>query len=538
MILRTDIVDTSEDILDDIPELEEIDDWDEEIEDEESGIKDIEVEESDIEDMEIQGAEDESDDFAEDESDDLADGTETVSLNNGVEVDIIPVNPDDDTEEEENITEDTHIQMDESGDTEEDIPIQVSKTFIDAEGDLKVAEVKDEGDKFKLKYISAKDIVSPERRIRKKQSDALTHVVSKTGLLKPIDAVELNDGKYLIIDGYKRYIACRKNGIDKIPVVINTKLDISAIDILEPLYNQHSQYTNNEIVEYISFLEKEKNIYDGNLIEFLLQMPSGDYTKLKDILSDNDEDIVTKLLNDELTISAAFKKLEARRKKESKEAQELKKTEKVYDTESTSDEVSKALDEAGVMGNEDLKLNDDEIKELAITSEDVDKAGEDTTSLDEIVEESKKMKGFEPHKQDWKHREILSPELRKAVLVRDNNTCQICKVIGGQEYTEVLDIHHIIEVYLGGNDDKDNLITACTVCHKLIHLYARGDLHIRPESELSEADRAKFKRIVKLGNIIRQGMTKVGMKKEDLKKVDKAETIGRTKPGTSRQVAG
>jgi hypothetical protein len=54
---------------------------------------------------------------------------------------------------------------------------------------------------------------------------------------------------------------------------------------------------------------------------------------------------------------------------------------------------------------------------------------------------------------------------------------------------------------------------------------------------MSADERDKFKRIVKLGNVIRKGMALKGMKKEELKKLDKADTIGRTRPGTS-QVAG
>ena len=101
----------------------------------------------------------------------------------------------------------------------------------------------------------------------------------------------------------------------------------------------------------------------------------------------------------------------------------------------------------------------------------------------------------------------------------------------------MLDVHHITEVYLGGNDHIDNLITACTVCHKLIHLYGRGELHIRPAEEFTEQEAKKFKRIVKLGNVIRKQMERRGMKVAELKKVDAAETIGRTRPGTG-QVAG
>ena len=67
--------------------------------------------------------------------------------------------------------------------------------------------------------------------------------------------------------------------------------------------------------------------------------------------------------------------------------------------------------------------------------------------------------------------------------------------MGGQEYRQVLDVHHITEVYLGGDDSDDNLITACTCCHKLVHLWGRGELHIRPLEEMDEKEKEKFKKI-------------------------------------------
>lgn len=158
-------------------------------------------------------------------------------------------------------------------------------------------------------------------------------------------------------------------------------------------------------------------------------------------------------------------------------------------------------------------------------------------SLSLLLGMGNNISGFQPHKQDPKYRERLDPTLRKSVLSRDNNTCQICEMISGMEFVEVLDVHHIQEVYLGGSDDINNLITACTVCHKLIHLHGRGELYMRPLDELSESEQRRFKRIIKLGNKIRMDMKMKGMKVDQLKKMDNTETIGRTKPGTG-QTAG
>ena len=53
---------------------------------------------------------------------------------------------------------------------------------------------------------------------------------------------------------------------------------------------------------------------------------------------------------------------------------------------------------------------------------------------------------------------------RKAVLHRDNYTCQCC----GKKNCQ-LQTHHIIYRSRGGTDDENNMITLCKECHKRIH---------------------------------------------------------------------
>ena len=60
----------------------------------------------------------------------------------------------------------------------------------------------------------------------------------------------------------------------------------------------------------------------------------------------------------------------------------------------------------------------------------------DDKSLDEMVDEGKDMEGFEAHQQDPNNREIIDPAIRKAVMSRDNNTCQCCKR-GGPDYVVI-----------------------------------------------------------------------------------------------------
>jgi len=268
------------------------------------------------------------------------------------------------------------------------------------------------------------------------------------------------------------------------------------------------------------------------MIEYLLQLDSGDYTKLKDVLEDNDGEIIEELLSEVISIKEAFKKLERRRKKETSEEKENKKIDKITGNEDTSG--VEHIQETGEEGDQTDALTDEQIKGMTIHPSDLNNIDGD---LNTMVNESNALAGYEPYKQNPYERERLDPKLRKAILVRDENECQICRMIKGMAYTEVLDVHHIIEVFLGGDDREDNLITACTVCHKLVHLFARGELYIPDLSTLSTEEANKFKRIVKLGTIIRKGLIAKKINKKQLKKMDMADTIGRTKPGTP-QVAG
>jgi len=61
-------------------------------------------------------------------------------------------------------------------------------------------------------------------------------------------------------------------------------------------------------------------------------------------------------------------------------------------------------------------------------------------------------------------RQIYWSEVRKAVLERDNYTCQKCGKVGKGRFH----IHHILKRRKGGTDHMDNLITVCPVCHKAV----------------------------------------------------------------------
>lgn len=394
-----------------------------------------------------------------------------------------------------------------------------------------------DADAFEFKHIDVKKIAVTPNRIRKAMSiDKLKLSIQNEGLLNPIVvAPTASEGYYVVVKGLRRLLACASVGIGEIPCVVNNKVSVAEIPIVEALYSHSKPYTVQEMIDYIDYLKTEKGIASATYIEHLLNMESGDYSKLMDLIEDDDEEIMTQLLGGQMTIQQAFKKLEQKRKKMSKEEKDNARAQKVY---SNTEEygADRVAGSGETSDDSNSQMDKEEISEIMSSIGDADLL--DAEDGEALRKDGDSIKGFQPHKQDPNDRERLDPKLRKAVLARDKNTCKICEQISGQEYTEVLDVHHIHEVYLGGNDDIENLITACTCCHKLIHLWGRGELHVRPFGEMDELEARKFKRIIKLGNVIRKGMAAKGMSKKELKEKDNADTIGRRLKGSSDQVAG
>lgn len=471
----------------------------------------------------------------------------------------------------------TEIDLDEEGLSEAETEEEVinNNDFIDEDGEIVVMDKEDDGHGFSFAYVDMDNIAIASARIRKdKTFMSLQKSIRNTGILEPLVVAPLRtSGYYVLIHGYRRFQAGLREGIKVFPCVINNRIKTSEIPIIEAIYNHTKSYDMAEIKSYIEYLEKDKGIMSSSMIEFLCQLSSGDYAKLRDIWDDNDPDIVEKLMNGAFTITQAFNALEKRRKKETKEQKEIKAAEKAYESkESVLDDVG----QAGDMGDKNVALSDDEIKEMSLDPTKLDE-DLDEKSLDEMVDEGKEMEGFEAHQQDPKKREIIDPAIRKAVMSRDNNTCQCCKR-GGPDYVDILDLHHIVEVYLGGKDTVENGIAVCLNCHKQIHLYAFNKLHI-PKSKTDEElkteleqqivaenarrktkdilpmtdkeeedfkeqfnalykqEQDKYKRIVKLGNVIREGMQKKGIKLEEAKKEHPIDKIGRQKPGQKNEIA-
>ena len=157
-----------------------------------------------------------------------------------------------------------------------------TKSFISDTGDIVVMDPNEKGDNFKLIYVDIENIAIVPRIRKNKNVEDLVRSIKSTGLLKPIIVSPTQtDGIYVLIDGFRRIVACAKTGIRKIPCIVNTRVNTPEIPILEALYNHSKEYSVQEVVDYIDYLEKQKGIMSASMIEYLLQMNSGDYTKIK-----------------------------------------------------------------------------------------------------------------------------------------------------------------------------------------------------------------------------------------------------------------
>ena len=71
--------------------------------------------------------------------------------------------------------------------------------------------------------------------------------------------------------------------------------------------------------------------------------------------------------------------------------------------------------------------------------------------------------GYSPYKWQYTKSNRLDENIRKATIIRDNNTCQMCK-----KTNTMMEVHHIIPKRLNGSNSINNLITLCKSCHKKV----------------------------------------------------------------------
>ena len=473
-----------------------------------------------------------------------------------------------DDESDTSDSESDHVEADDDGtvidgddllseDTDDDENARIisqrnsSNNFLgDTPTQISVASSDTNQDTFRMVYADIGKI-AVTKRIRTSQNvDDLQKQISETGLLEPITVgLTRTEGVYVLLDGFRRLIACAKLGKTKIPCVINRNINTADIPIVTALYNKNKVYTIKEIIEYISYLEKDMGIMNPQLIEYMLPLNPGDYNKLKDVLADNDDDILDKLYSGIFTIDQAFKKVEKNRKSMTQDEKDMKKLQQATENGQDMEKVKDQGEELSQAEDEGSNMTEEQLNQLGANAQSLDDNLDDQ-SVEEMDKAANEIdNSFKPHQQKVGEREYIDPNLKKQVMARDGYKCWCCKT-GGEAFVDVLDFHHIIPVFLGGKDTKENAVMLCLTCHRMVHLYQTRDLYLPdPKSEdevnamtdgeraMYEAERNRYKRIIKLGTFIREGMHQKGMNLQQYKKEHPIGNIGRNKPGQGQEKA-
>lgn len=64
-----------------------------------------------------------------------------------------------------------------------------------------------------------------------------------------------------------------------------------------------------------------------------------------------------------------------------------------------------------------------------------------------------------------------NPALSKFTILKADGECELCKSDSGiKDGTPYLEVHHVIPLSEGGNDEYENMVALCPNCHKRVHL--------------------------------------------------------------------
>lgn len=315
--------------------------------------------------------------------------------------------------------------------------------------------------------IRLSEIIIPEA-LKSGRSDTLTGLstlAKDLGILVPIHVKELpeesqdEECKYVLLDGLRRMFGAMKNGQTEIDAIVwnFTDDDVGSeyATFISMLLNRSQRRTWRERWDLLQILELQSSVTPGTL-EFLLDMEPGEAMKLKDVMLCNYDDVKEALLTGQKTLDAAYKMLAKYRKEEN--MLEIADKQGVDDT----------VDGAAVMASNNVgdngTLTDEDVMELLDMSSKLD-ISDDADDVD--FKELNTPLNAEQQKVGDRH--PLDPQLRQAVLSRDEFTCACCgtKLIGARLGT--IAVHHKIPVHCGGKDLMENLITLCVSCHIALH---------------------------------------------------------------------
>lgn len=361
---------------------------------------------------------------------------------------------------------------------------------------------------IKLETVEIDDLITSNfKKIGRKDTlIGLSGVIGEWGVTTPIHVLKLEeDGFYMILDGLRRVFGALRSGKKDIPAMVwdfeDKQEGKEKANLLSLMINRSQKFTAKEMWEQLQVLEEVNGASPG-LIEFLLQMHAGEAMKLKDVMLSDVEysEIREDLMMGVTTIDAAYKKLCAERRKENRLAKED----------------SLVLEGIGADPNEvsdEQHLSVDDVKDLL-----------DLTNLDvgdsslEDLDRTSEARG-EYNVQEVGDRKPIDPKIKQATMIRDGFKCRCCGIGGHEGWMGVLVYHHLIPVFLGGEDSENNGLTLCANCHLTLHLYSFGKVSVRLD-ELGEEEQKVFRNIFKFGNVIIEGMKRTKMNKDEAFKAD------------------
>ncbi len=282
-----------------------------------------------------------------------------------------------------------------------------------------------------------------------------------------------SDGIYILIDGYRRYKSSNASEFECYIIKYDDSDEGMRIaPVLSLLLNRKEPYTNQEVESILEDSTISASRIADNVYDNVLGLDSGAISSTREVLALKDDapapliKLKDSFSKEKVTPSQLIGKLKSAKKKVEKQEEDIE-----------SD---------GTLGNKDM-----------------------TNSLRK-----------DKLKQNPNNRERIDPALKKAVLIRDNNTCQCCGLHGPQ-WASSLVFHHKVPVALGGLDTMDNGITLCVNCHLAVHTYQVGELFI-PDN-LTGKEKETLDKICELGNIAIKAARDLDLETKDVKKLTSDE---------------
>ena len=389
--------------------------------------------------------------------------------------------------------------------------------------------------------VAFKDIAitEPLKESRKSTYMGLTQSVNDLGILTPIhvmisegfddwvsegnDPDEYEGSKYILMDGFRRLYAGIKCNLDRCNAIIwdfkDKDYGSRMLITLSLVLNKKQTHDWAEIWGLAEILEVTFS-YTGNFFDYLLNLESGDYMKLKQIMENKDyPEIIDDLLSKKKTLQQCYSALQKALKEEDQAMKE--------DKQSIAQE-NEEVSEIGSEGSDERKmLSDNEVKDVLEMNKDY----EGELSEDDFNELTGK--DVPDFRQTPGARECIDPGLKLECFQRDNFTCQ-CSGIGVDSglpisvAKEVLHVHHKVPVADGGTDTLDNLITLDLTSHTLVHViqWNNGKINMSKEQYDALDDKTKdyLKKVFKIAKIAVDADRRVGRSREEIKEEGRKST--------------